>query len=62
MIVVHFEETHGSHDCWGKYEPYVSTEVVEFESVDAWLKYRKEKKVKLIALYKVSYVVREIHK
>lgn len=58
MIVVHFNETHASHDCWGKYEPYVKTEVMEFDSVHEWLEYRKDKKVKLIALYEVSHTIR----
>ena len=58
MIVVHFEETNGSHDCWGKYEPHLSTRVMEFDSVDMWLKYRKDKKVNFIALYEVSKVIK----
>lgn len=54
MIVVHFKEHKDSHDCWGKYEVYTTERVVEFESVDSWLKYRQKKDVSLIALYEVS--------
>ena len=59
MIVVHFKRIHDSHDCWGKYESYITTEVMEFDSVHKWLEYRKGKNIKFVALYEVSSVIRE---
>lgn len=59
MIVVHFERTYDSHDCWGRYEAYKTTDVMEFPNVDSWLEYKKHNKVDFIALYEISSITKE---